>query len=69
VTTWRQCSKVPHHIFWQRGPEPDNRAWPDGDPPVATFLNPADAAMAVVAVNRYGDLLKILEALRAEGRL
>jgi hypothetical protein len=48
---WRQGTKVPHHVYRQRGPEPDTRAWPDGDEPVATFLDPIDAAFAVSAVN------------------
>lgn len=48
---WRQGGKVPHHVYRQRGPEPDRRPWPDGDPPIATFLNPEDAELAVRAVN------------------
>lgn len=48
---WRQGGKVPHHIYRQRGDEPDRRPWPDGDPPVATFLDPADALLAVSSVN------------------
>jgi len=48
---WRQGRKVPHHVYRQLGDEPDTRPWPAGDPPVATFLDPADAALAVEAVN------------------
>lgn len=48
---WRQGGKIPHHVYAQRGDEPDRRPYPDGDPPIATFLNPADAELAVQAVN------------------
>lgn len=48
---WRLGGKVPHHVYRQRGTEPDRRPWPDGDPPVAMFLDPADAMLAVLSVN------------------
>lgn len=49
--TWRQGRKVPHHIYRQRGDEPDNRAWPEGDEPIGVFFSPEDAELAVGAVN------------------
>jgi hypothetical protein len=48
---WRQGGKVPHHVYVQRGEEPDRRPWPDGDPPIGMFLNPEDAELACTAVN------------------
>lgn len=47
---WRQGEKVPHHVYRQRGDEPDCRPWPDGDRPVATFFDPNDAELACHAV-------------------
>jgi hypothetical protein len=38
------------HVYRQRGPIPDRRPWPDGDPPIATFCDAADAELAVRAV-------------------
>lgn len=50
---WRQGTRIPHHVYAQHAHKPDRRAWPDGDKPIATFHNPADAALAVIAVNTY----------------
>jgi hypothetical protein len=48
---WRQGGKVPHHLYAQRDDVPDRRPWPDGDPPIGMFLDPADAMTACLAVN------------------
>ena len=48
---WRQGGAVPHHVYVQRGDQPDRRPWPAGDPPLVTFPEPADAQRAVEAVN------------------
>lgn len=54
MTRWRQGGKVPHHVYQQRGDEPDRRPYLDGDPPIAMFLDPADAMTAVLTVNAIG---------------
>lgn len=51
ASQWRVGGKVPHHVYEQRGAEPDRRPWPDGDRPVGMFLDPGDARRAVGAVN------------------
>lgn len=56
TTRWRQGSRVPHHVYLQRGDKPDHRPWPDGDLPVAVFLNPEDAELAVRAVNTWREV-------------
>lgn len=48
---WRQGRKVPHHVYAQTGDEASSAAWPNGDRPVATFFDPADAEFACFAVN------------------
>jgi hypothetical protein len=55
MTRWRQGGKVPHHVYAQRGDEPDRRPWPDGDPPVAMFLDPVDAELACRAIGLLGE--------------
>lgn len=42
---------MPHHVYEQRGAEPDRRPWPDGDPPIGMFVHPGNARRAVDAVN------------------
>ena len=46
----RVGGKVPHHVYRQEGPLPDRRPFPEGDPPLGMFVNPVDAAWAVLAV-------------------
>ena len=54
TSRWRQGTRVPHHVYRQRGDEPDHRPWPDGDPLVAMFIDPLDEAeLACRAVNAY----------------
>lgn len=52
---WRQGRRVPHHVYVQRGDEPDDRAWPDGDQPIGFFVDPELARLAVEAVNHVLD--------------
>ncbi len=46
---WRQDTTVPHHVYEQHDVRPQS----DGDRPVATFLRPEDATLAVNAVNTW----------------
>jgi hypothetical protein len=48
---WRQGGRVPHHVYAQRGDEPDRSAYPEGDHPIAMFVSPETAHRAVEAVN------------------
>lgn len=43
------------HVYRQRGPVPDRRPWPDGDPPIGMFLDPLDAQLAVRAVTALSE--------------
>lgn len=53
TSRWRQGTRVPNHVYLQRNDQPDRRPWPDGDPPIATFLDPLEAELACRAVNAY----------------
>ena len=55
----RQGSRVPHHVYRQSGPEPDRRAFPDGDAPLGMFVNPRDAEWAVLAVRAQPTLRNV----------
>lgn len=57
----RTGGKVPHHVYLQTGPLPDRRPWPEGDKPVAFYIDPELAVFAVEAANERQAALEAQE--------